>query len=448
MLKELLLPEIKELIDAKDWRTLKQAIVDWPTPDIADLLESLHEADRILLFRLLPRQQAAEVFAYFEPDKQHQLLQRLTNEQVKALLEEVPPDDRTELFEELPGKVTQQLINLLSPEERREALQLLGYPEESVGRLMTPDYVAICSHWTIEQAIAHIRRHGKDAETINVIYVVDDDDHLVDDLPIRRVILADPQEKVECIMDHKYVAIEANADQEEAIRLIQHYDLSALPVVDKENVLLGIVTVDDVLDVLQEEVTEDVHKGASITPLESTYEAASFWSLYRKRVGWLSLLAVAGFLSSSVIALYEETLAKIVALAFFIPVLIDSGGNTGSQSATLIIRALALGELTPKRWFQVVRKELLVGLLLGATLGLILFVWGEFWKGGPQVGVVVGLSMVCIIFISNLLGSLLPIVMTKIRLDPAVVSSPLITTLIDSLGLFIYFTVAKLVLKF
>ncbi|MDZ7413544.1 MAG: magnesium transporter, partial [candidate division KSB1 bacterium] len=255
-------------------------------------------------------------------------------------------------------------------------------------------------------------------------------------------------EKVESIMDHNYVAIEANADQEEAIRLIQHYDLSALPVVDKENVLLGIVTVDDVLDVLQEEVTEDVHKGASITPLESTYEAASFWSLYRKRVGWLSLLAVAGFLSSSVIALYEETLAKIVALAFFIPVLIDSGGNTGSQSATLIIRALALGELTPKRWFQVVRKELLVGLLLGATLGIILFVWGEFWKGGPQVGVVVGLSMVCIIFISNLLGSLLPIVMTKIRLDPAVVSSPLITTLIDALGLFIYFTVAKLVLKF
>ncbi len=448
MLKELLLPEIKELIDAKDWRTLKQAIADWPTPDIADLLESLHEADRVILFRLLPRQQAAEVFAEFEPDKQHQLLQRLTNEQVKALLEEVSPDDRTELFEELPGKVTQQLINLLSPEERREALQLLGYPEESVGRLMTPDYVAIRSHWTIEQAVAHIRRYGKDAETINVIYVVDEEDRLLDDLPIRRIILADPGEKVEAIMDHKYVAIEANADQEEAIRLIQHYDLNALPVVDKENVLLGIVTVDDVLDVLQEEVTEDVHKGASIAPLESSYQAASFWSLFRKRVGWLSLLAVAGFLSSSVIAMYEETLAKIVALAFFIPVLIDSGGNTGSQSATLIIRAMALGELTPKRWFQVLRKEMLVGVLLGATLGLILLVWGEYWKGGPRVGVVVGLSMVCIIFVSNLLGSLLPIVVTKLRLDPAVVSSPLITTVIDALGLVIYFTIAKLVLRF
>ncbi len=448
MLKELLLPEIKELIDAKDWRTLKQAIADWPTPDIADLLESLHEADRVILFRLLPRQQAAEVFAEFEPDKQHQLLQRLTNEQVKALLEEVSPDDRTELFEELPGKVTQQLINLLSPEERREALQLLGDPEESVGRLMTPDYVAIRSHWTIEQAVAHIRRYGKDAETINVIYVVDEEDRLLDDLPIRRIILADPGEKVEAIMDHKYVAIEANADQEEAIRLIQHYDLNALPVVDKENVLLGIVTVDDVLDVLQEEVTEDVHKGASIAPLESSYQAASFWSLFRKRVGWLSLLAVAGFLSSSVIAMYEETLAKIVALAFFIPVLIDSGGNTGSQSATLIIRAMALGELTPKRWFQVLRKEMLVGVLLGATLGLILLVWGEYWKGGPRVGVVVGLSMVCIIFVSNLLGSLLPIVVTKLRLDPAVVSSPLITTVIDALGLVIYFTIAKLVLRF
>jgi magnesium transporter len=202
------------------------------------------------------------------------------------------------------------------------------------------------------------------------------------------------------------------------------------------------------LDVLQEEVTEDVHKGASIAPLESSYNAASFWSLYRKRVGWLSLLAVAGFLSSSVIAMYEETLAKIVALAFFIPVLIDSGGNTGSQSATLIIRAIALGELTPKRWFQVVRKELLVGILLGVTLGLILFVWGEYWKGGPQVGVVVGLSMACIIVISNLLGSILPIILTKLHFDPAVVSSPLITTLIDALGLFIYFTVAKLVIHF
>jgi len=448
MLKQLLLPEIQELIDAKDWRTLKQAIADWPSPDIADLLESLHEADRVILFRLLPRQLAAEVFAEFEPDKQHQLLERLTNEQVKALLEEVSPDDRTELFEELPGKVTQQLLNLLSPEQRREALQLLGYPEDSVGRLMTPDYVAIGAEWTIERAINHIRRYGRDAETINVIYVVDADDHLLDDLPIRRIILADPSQSVASIMDHKYVAIEANADQEEAIRLIQRYDLNALPVVDKDNVLLGVVTVDDVLDVLQEEVTEDVHKGASIAPLESSYNAASFWSLYRKRVGWLSLLAVAGFLSSSVIAMYEETLAKIVALAFFIPVLIDSGGNTGSQSATLIIRAIALGELTPKRWFQVVRKELLVGILLGVTLGLILFVWGEYWKGGPQVGVVVGLSMACIIVISNLLGSILPIILTKLHFDPAVVSSPLITTLIDALGLFIYFTVAKLVIHF
>ncbi|MGQ9852954.1 MAG: magnesium transporter, partial [Candidatus Oleimicrobiaceae bacterium] len=294
----------------------------------------------------------------------------------------------------------------------------------------------------------HIRRYGRDAETINVIYVVDEEDHLLDDLPIRRIILADPSQRVESIMDHKYIAVEAHADQEEAIRLIQHYDLSALPVVDKENVLLGIVTVDDVLDVLQEEVTEDVHKGASIAPLDTSYNAASFFSLYRKRVGWLSLLAVAGFLSSSVIAMYEETLAKIVALAFFIPVLIDSGGNTGSQSATLIIRALALGELTPKKWLRVVGKELLVGILLGATLGAILFVWGEYWKGGPQVGVAVGLSMACIIVIANLLGSLLPIVVTKFRLDPAVVSSPLITTVIDAVGLVIYFTVAKLVIHF
>jgi len=447
MLKDLLLPDIEELIENRDWRNLKDAINDWPEPDVADLLENMEKADAYLIFRLLGKEKAVKVFSELEPPLQRTLLQQLGNEKVRQLLNELSPDDRTELFEDLPGKITQELLQLLAPEQRKEALQLVGYPEDSVGRLMTPDYLSLRSHWTIEEAFKHIRRYGKDAETINMLYVVDENQVLVDDIPLRRLIFAELTDRIESIMDHQFFAVQADADQEHAARMMQHYNLTALPVIDKEGVLLGIVTVDDVIDVIEEEVTEDIQKGASVVPLELSYEATSVWGLYRRRVAWLSLLAVAGFLSSSVIAAFETTLSKIVALAFFIPVLIDSGGNTGSQSATLIIRALAVGELTAGKWAKVIRKEVAIGVLLGVSLGAILYIWGAFWQGGSQIGLVVGLSMIAIIFISNLIGGLLPLVLRKLNLDPAVVSSPLITTVIDATGLVIYFSIARCLLK-
>jgi len=447
MLKDLLLPEIRELIEAKNWRTLKVTLAGWPEPDIADLLESMDRSDMVILFRLLNRKQAAEIFCELEPETRKLLIQQLSSEKVRQIITELSPDDRTELFEDLPGKITQQLLQLLTPDDRKETLELLGYPEDSVGRLMTPDYVAIRSNWTIEQALNHIRQYGKDAETINMVYVTDQHEKLIDDIPLRRLILADPRTKVEAIMDRTFIAVAAHQDQEHAARMIQHYNLTALPVVDQDGVLLGIVTVDDILDVIEEEVTEDLHKSASVVPLEMSYEATSIWGLYRRRITWLSLLAVAGFLSSSVIAAFESTLSTIVALAFFIPVLIDSGGNTGSQSATLVIRAIAVGELTVKKWFTVVRKELVIGLLLGLSLGFILFLWGNFWKGGKEIGIIVGIAMIAIVFISNLIGGLLPLVLTKLKLDPAVVSSPLITTVIDATGLIIYFSIARIILK-
>ncbi len=440
--------KIQELIKQKDWRRLKEILSGWPAPDIADLFENIREEDVVILFRLLHKQQAASVFSEVESNKQMALLQEMSNEHVRDIISELSPDDRTELFEELPGEITQRLLNLLPSDIRRESLELLGYPEESVGRLMTPEYVAIRPHWTIEQALEHIRRYGRDAETIHIAYVVDEKWHLLDDIPLRRLILADPEQKVESLMDERFVSILAHEDQEKAIELTKRYNLFALPVIDSENVLLGIVTVDDILDVLEEEVTEDIHKGASIVPLETSYSAASVWTLYRKRIVWLSLLLVALFLSASVIAAFEKTLTAIVALAFFMPVLIGCGGNTGTQSATLVIRAIATGDLSLRKWYSVMKKELLVGLLLGVTLGGLLYLWSSFWKGGAALGPIAGMSMVIIVLWANLVGSLLPIILTKMKLDPAVVSNPLITTLLDATGLLVYFSIAKWWLRF
>jgi magnesium transporter len=434
--------KIQELVKQKDWRRLKEILSGWPSPDVADLFENIRVEEAVILFRLLHKQQAASVFSEVESNKQMALLQEMSNEHVRDIISELSPDDRTELFEELPGEITQRLLNLLSSDIRRESLELLGYPEESVGRLMTP--------WTIEQALEHIHRYGRDAETIHITYVVDEKWHLLDDIPLRRLILADPEQKVESLMDERFVSISAHEDQEKAIELTKRYNLFALPVIDSENVLLGIVTVDDILDVLEEEVTEDIHKGkgASIFPLETSYSTASVWTLYRKRIVWLSLLLVALFLSASVVAAFEETLTAIVALAFFMPVLIGCGGNTGTQSATLVIRAIAIGDLSLRNWFGVVKRELLVGLLLGVTLGGVLWLWSSFWKGGAAVGQVAGMSVIIIVLLANLIGSLLPIILTKIKLDPAVVSNPLITTLLDATGLLIYFSIAKWWLKF
>jgi magnesium transporter len=315
----------------------------------------------------------------------------------------------------------------------------------SVGRLMTPNYIAVKSNLNIQNAIDHIRSRGQDAETVDMIFVVDNDWKLLDDVPIKRFILAEPDQMVHEIMNHTVISIEAKQDQEEAYHLIERYDLNVLPVVDTDGVLLGIVTVDDIIDVLEEEVTEDFQKASAIHPVEENYTVATPFLLYKKRIGWLTILLVADFLSSNILAHYEFALKAVISLAFFIPILIDSGGNTAAQASTLVIRALATGELTLKRWFLVVRKEMLIGLMLALTLACILYIRSFFWKGGPQVGLVVGFSMFLIVIWANLLGSLLPIILTKLKFDPAVTSSPLLTTIVDSTGLLIYFTSAQFI---
>jgi len=446
MLKELLTPEIRELLTSKDWRILKEILSEWAPQDIVDLLDSMEEPDKVVLFRILPRDLAAEVFSELKSGEQKALLKQMSNEHIKEIFLELTPDDRTDVFEELPAKVTKRLLNLLPQEERREAMQLLGYPEASVGRLMTTDFVAIRPSWTVAQSLEHIRKFGKDAETVNIVFVVDEQWHLIDDITLRKLILADPAEKVENLMDHEFNSISAADDQEQAVEMMKKYNLIVLPVVDSKKILLGVVTVDDVIDVYEDEVTEDIHKGASVIPFEVNYTTAPVFSLFRKRIIWLSILAMAGFVSGNVIAAFEETLGKVIILAFFIPVLLGAGGNTGTQSATLIIRALVTGDLTPKKWFNVVKKELLVGFFLGFSLGCILYIWSYAWKGEPVVSFVIGLSVMGITVWANLLGSLLPILLRKLHLDPAIVSSPLISTIMDTSGLFIFFSMALLFL--
>jgi len=447
MLKNVLKPEILEMLESKKWKDLREALSSWPAPDIADLLTELEEDDMVITFRILPPELRAEVFVLLDIEYQLKLIKVMGNRHIQSVISELTPDDRTELFEELPGTVTQRLLTLLPPEDRRESLRLLGYPENSVGRLMTPDYVAIYPHWTIAEALDHIRKNGKDAETINMIYVIDEESHLLDVLPLRKLILAEPNEKVESLMDRQFISINAYEDQEQAVKIVEKYDLVAIPVVDSQNVLLGIVTVDDILDVLEDEVTEDVHKVGAVLPLGINYSSASTWVLYRKRIVWLSLLALSGFLTGNVLAIFQNTLASIIYLTFFIPVLIGTGGNTSSQASTLVIRALAIGDITVKKWFKVISKEFLVGLPLGLSMGAILFLWGYLWKHDFHIGLVVGLSAAVIVLWANIVGSLLPIILTKLKFDPAVISSPLLSTLLDITGLLIYFTIARLIIK-
>jgi len=436
----------KQLIEERQWQVLKEELKAVPIPDIADLLMELDKGERVLLFRVLPRTISSEVFSYMIPELRNALLKELTDEETRNLLSNLRPDDRTTLFEELPGQVTQKMLNLLSPQDIKEARLLLGYPEESVGRLMTPDYIAVRPEWTVEQSLQHIRFKGKDSETLNVIYVTDNKWQLLDALDLHRFILNPPEALVSQLMDNTFESVSAFEDREEAVHVLQHYDLFVLPVVDSEGVLLGIVTADDIMDVAEEEATEDFHKTAAVNPLKNTYREASIWELFNKRIGWLIILVLVSLLSAGIIGYFESTLQSVIILSVFIPMLIGSGGNAGAQSATLMVRALATGDVEENQWFKTISKELLVGLSLGVTMGFIGFIVG-YMKGGHEIAMIIGFTMMAIIIVANLIGVALPFILTRLGLDPAVASNPLIASIVDATGLFIYFAVAVNVLQ-
>jgi magnesium transporter len=404
---------------------------------------------------VLPRKDAAAAFEYLSQDQQEALLKTMAQEDVAALLNNMAPDDRTRFLEELPANVTRELLTLLTPGERTVAMTLLGYPERSVGRLMTPQYVAVRSHWTIREVLDYVRTHGEDSETLNVIYVVDEQGLLIDDVRIREFLLAAPESRVEQLMDSRFVALKASDDQEAAVAVFRKYDRSALPVTDTTGMLIGIVTIDDVLDVAEATATREIQRIGGSEALDEPYMTIAFGRMIQKRAGWLTALFLGEMLTATAMGAFEAEISKAVVLALFVPLIISSGGNSGSQASTLVIRALALGEVGLRDWWRVMRRELFAGLSLGAILGTVGFlritIWsafstmyGEHWLG---VAITVAVSLVGVVLWGTLTGSLLPLVLRRLGFDPATSSAPFVATLVDVTGLVIYFTVATMVLR-
>lgn len=435
--------KFSDLIRNKEWKSLKYALNEYDSFQLSQLIEESSEEDEIILFRLLNRIQAKEVFQFLSHSKQEQIIEDLAqnNQRLSDLLNDLDPDDRTAFFEELPGKVTQQLIQWLSPEERKIATQLLGYPEDSIGRLMTPEYVAIKPDHTVEQAFEHIRKYGRDSETLNVIYIVDKDWKLIDDIRIKELILASPQQRIEELMDNRFVSLNAMDDQETAIRSFSDYDRVALPVVNAEGVLIGIVSFDDIMDVVEEESTEDFHKFGAFQAAIDNPLTARIFSLYKNRIVWLLALVFMNVFSGAALSNFESVIQSVVSLVFFLPLLIDSGGNAGSQSATLMIRSLALGDVKLSDWYRLIGKEILVSLLLGITMALGVAAIASY--RAPEVVLVVSITMIIVVLNGSLIGLLLPFIFTKLKLDPATASAPLITSIADISGVVIYFSIAS-----
>lgn len=466
---ELIQPEIAELVRDGAYSELRNALSGIPPADVADIIASLEPDHRAVCFRFLPRDDAGEVFAYLDENLQEDLVLKLGDAALRVI-EGMDPDDRVRLLDELPTAVAQRLIASLNPEDRKTTQAILGYPSKSVGRLMNPDYIGLRAEWSVAQAMEHIRKVGRDAETINIVYVVDDKGVLTDDLRIRQVFLADPSQTVESLMNRNFVALKADQPQGDAVRLMSRYDRVALPVLDSRGVLLGIVTADDVADVAEEEATEDMQKMGGMEALDEPYSTISIWRLVRKRGGWLAVLFVGEMFTQTAMSGFEHEIEKAAVLATFVPLIVSSGGNSGSQATSLIIRALAVGELTLRDWFKVLRRELIAGALLGLFLGLIgllrINLWG--WLGwfakhsghgepDPEsmaaqqhyhvLAVAIAISVVGVVLWGTITGAMLPFVLKKCKLDPATSSAPFVATLVDVVGVLIYFTAAATILK-
>lgn len=450
MYSEIVHENIKGLIEERELRKLRDLLVAFRPADISDLIGELPDDDKAIVFRILPRDVATDTFEYLSFDNQKAMLSALGQERMAVLLNDMDADDRTAFLEEFPAAAVRQLVLLLDREQRAEALSLLGYPERSVGRLMNPDYIAVGENWTVEQVLTHIREKGKDSDNLHTIYVVGEKGKLIDDLRIRDILLAPLNKPVNELTTHKFVSLHVHDNQEEAVAAFKKYDRTALPVLDSHGVMLGIVTVDDVLDVAEEEATEDIQKLGAVEALEDPYILIPLGELIRKRAKWLIVLFVGEMLTASAMGYFESEIERAVVLALFIPLIISSGGNSGSQAATLIIRALAIGEIALSDWWRVMRREIYAGVTLGALLGALGFVkvaiWAQigdvFGPHWPLIGLVVALSLTGVVLWGVLAGAMLPFFLKRVGADPATSSAPFVATLVDVTGLVIYFSIA------
>ena len=437
---------LPDLIAANDVNALNDWLNEAAVLEIADELARLPPEQRAVPFRLLAKDRALDVFEALEPVHQQELLEGLRDVNVRQLFEDMDPDDRARLVDEMPAKVAKRLLGGLSPKERSLTATLLGYPENSAGRVMSPEVANLRANQTVAEALARLRRLGRSAETIYALPVTDDKRRLVGALGLRDLVLADPDAKIGELMDTEVYSARVDEDQEQVARLIQEADLLALPIVDAENRLVGIVTVDDAMQILEEEQTEDVARAGGAEPLAHPYLSVSILQLARSRIVWLLVFLAAGAITVNVLSVFEATLATAVALAFFVPLVIGTAGNTGAQSATTVTRALAVGEVRIADLLPVVSRETVAGLFLGIVLGAIAFgPIAIFADAG--IAAVVSITLIIACTLASVLGSTLPLVAKRIGVDPAVMSVPLITALVDAAGLVVYFLVARIVLR-
>lgn len=449
---ELLAVQALSLIEVGDTQRLQDFLDNLNISEVEDLIDELPE-HAPLLIDTLSIKRAVNVFRILDVPTQERIIKKLPGEKISEIINGLPPDDRTAFFGEIKNKdLLRRLIALLTPDDRKEVLTLLSYPEDSIGRLMTPDFVAINKYYTVRQTLDYIRQNGKNSETIDVIYVLDDNGILIDDLRIRELLIADPQTSVSDLIDGRLIYLRANAPVEEGIQIFKMNNRVALPVIDTDGILLGIVTIDDILWVADEEYAEDMQRMGGTAALEEPYLDLPVYKLIWKRAGWLIVLFVGELLTASVMQYYEEQLAQVIVLAMFLPLMISSGGNSGSQASTLVIQAMATGEVKLKHWWQVFRREIISGLSLGIILGVIgffrIYIWhlifpdlyGEHWI---MVGSTVSLALVGIVLWGSLIGSMLPFILRRLGADPATSSAPFVATIVDVTGLIIYLTIAS-----
>ena len=455
MIGNLLMPELAELIRQRNFGGLKEILCGFPAPDIAEIFVDLKPDDEAVLLRLLPRDLAAEVFEYLPLDDQEKLLRALGGEQVAQILNDIDPDDRTRLLEELPAAATQKLLNLLSPEERKVATELLGYPKNSIGRRMTPRYVAIQQNWTVAEVFAELRRQEHKRDAMNQLYVTDSKGRLVDFVRLRCLVVMPLQTSVLEVLENQKIFLRVTDDQETAVAAFRKYDVTMLPVVDSNDVLVGVVTVDDVMDVAEKEATEDIQKLGGLKALDAPYLKTGIFEMIRKRAPWLVILFFSEMLTTTAMGYYSDEIAKAVVLALFVPLIMSSGGNSGSQATSLIIRAMAVGEVALRDWWRVMRREIISGFLLGAILGGIGFLrvslWHEFFGSYGEQWLLVASTVLCslvgVVLWGTLSGAMLPFILKRFRLDPATASAPFVATLVDVTGLLIYFNVAFFIMR-
>lgn len=430
-------------------------IKDKHPADIAEQLAMLSKRERDISFLMLTDKRIA-VFSYFNDQTKEEIIKSLGDRELSELINNMSPDDRTALLENFPDELIKQLVNLLNDAEKDIALNLIGYGKDSIARLMTPHYIQTKPNWTVDKVLEQIKKFGKKAETLNFVYAVDEENHLIDDLRIGELLMAERDTKISALMDTHFIAIKTDTNIEDAFNIFDKYDRSALPVITENNTLVGIVTFDDILDKIKERDTEDIQKFGGVEGLDLSYTQTPWMEMVRKRAGWLIVLFLGEMLTASAMGYFEGEIEKAVVLALFVPLIISSGGNSGSQAASLIIRAMALRELKLKDWWYVMRKEIFSGLSLGGILGSIGFIriliwqkagiydYGIYWIA---IALTVSVSLVFIVLWGTLSGSLIPFVLRRIGLDPATASAPFVATLVDVTGLIIYFSVAAVFLS-